>query len=287
MRLYRQAELPENEQGFLCRQSRLAGVVRLIVWCGMLAIPQVVGWNSGQPWVQWIGFGVAVLVVPIMVLDLTATFRATNWLLRIDSDGVWINLRSYRDRNLAPDVPSVVRLDYGEIAHVRQHTELYTTPAKTSTEHPTEWHDKFLEFQLTHNQTDELKAALNDLRFPPQPAQSPSGPVRVRGCVSPLWFVDPSLLRISWTSGHGSAVLPRLAYVLSRLENDVRLAPPTRRERPNWPKLTPEEARELARELVHVHGETSASAALLHRISGMTCKEADVQVRQFEEERIV
>ncbi len=38
MPLYHPNEVPGDEQGLLCRQSRLAGVVRLIIWCGVLAI---------------------------------------------------------------------------------------------------------------------------------------------------------------------------------------------------------------------------------------------------------
>ncbi|MGE5193810.1 MAG: hypothetical protein ACM3U2_15040 [Deltaproteobacteria bacterium] len=285
MRLYRPAEVPEDEQGLLCRQSRRAGVVRLIIWCGVLAIPVVSGWNLDKPWLLWMFVALAAVVIPMAVLELAAIYRATNWLLRIGRDGVWINLRSYKDRDIG-DAPSVVRLDYGEIACVGRYTESYTTPSQPSSDASTVWRDEFLEIELTHDQTEELRAALNDLHFPPA-AQPPSGHVRVRGRVSPVWFVNPSLLRIGWVSGHGHAVLPRLAQALSRLETYVRVAPPTRRERPNWRKLTPEDATDLARELIHVHGDTFAAADLLSRACGITYGEAGAQVQQFEEEGIV
>jgi hypothetical protein len=287
MRLYRQAEVPQDEQGLLCRQSRLAGVVRLIVWCIVLAIPPVFGWRFGKPWVLWIFVAVAAVAVPLAVLELAAQFRATNWLLRIGTDAVWINLRSYRDREFVPDASSIVRLDYTEIASVGRHTESYTTPSKPASNASTVWRDKFLEIELTHDQTEELKAVLNNLRFPPAPAQPHSGQMRARGCVSPVWFVNPSLLRIAWTSGHGPVIAPRLARALSQLETCVRVAPPTKRERPNWLELTPEEATDLARELVHVHGATFAATDLLARACGISRAEAGAKVRQFEEARIV
>jgi len=200
---------------------------------------------------------------------------------------VWINLCSYRDRDVVPDAPSVMHLDYAEIASVGQHTESYSTPSRPTADTPTEWRDKFLEIELTHDQTEELKAALNDLRFPPLPAELPNGQVPIRGRVSPVWFVNRSLLRIGWVSGHGPAIAPRMATALARLETWVRVAPPTRRERPNWRKLTPEEATDLARELVHVHGDTFAAAALLSRACGISHGEASTQVRQFEAAGIV
>ena len=284
MRLHRQNEVPEDEHGLCCRQSRLAGVVRLIVWCGLLAIAPVSGWHFGKPWVLWIGVAVAALVIPLAVLDLAAMFRATNWLLRIGSDGLWINLLSYRDRDIVPDAPSVLYLGYGEIASVGRHTESYTTPVKTASEASTEWRDESLEIELTHDQTQELIAALNDLRFPPAPAEPPA---RVRGRVSPVWLLSPSVIRVGWVSGHGQAVLPRLTSALARLETHASVTPPTRRERPSWRKLTPEEATDLARELVHVHGATIVAADLLSRACGISQGEAGAQVQQFEEQGIV
>jgi hypothetical protein len=151
----------------------------------------------------------------------------------------------------------------------------------------TEWRDAFLEIKLNHEQTDELKSALNSLRFPPAPAQPPSGQVRVGGRVSPVWLVSPAVIRIGWVSGHGPAVLPRMATALTRLDGSVRVDEPTRRELPSWRKLTAEQVHELARDLVQVHAATIAATALLVRAGGINYREASSQVQQFEEEGIV
>jgi hypothetical protein len=292
MRLYRQNEVPEDEHGLLCRQSQFLGIVRLIIWCGVLAIPVVIGWKLGKPWVLWIGVALAAVVIPMAVRDLAAQFRATNWLMRIGRDGVWFNLRSYRDRDIVTDALSVMHLDFAEIASVGRHTESYSTPSKMATGPgsygavggSTEWRDAFLEIQLNHDQSDELKTALNNLRFPAAPNQPPFGQAQVRGRPSPVWLVSPAVIRIGWVSGHGPAVLPRMATALTRLDGSVRVAEPTRRERPNWRKLTAEQVHELARELVHVHGATIEATALLVRAGGVNYGEASAQVQQFEEE---
>ncbi|HEY3966713.1 MAG TPA: hypothetical protein VGM05_19275 [Planctomycetaceae bacterium] len=294
MKFYRPAEVPEDDYGLLCRQSRFAGVVRLIILCIVLAIPSVVGWNTGKPWLFWTFVAVAAVVIPMAVLDLRSMFRATNWLLRIGYDGMWINLRSYRDRDVGLDALSVVHLDYGEIAGVGQHTESYTTPSKMATGPysnsaiggSTAWRDQFLEIQLNHDWTEELITTLNDLRFPPAPAQSPSGNAAAQVRISPVWFVNRSVLRIAWISGHGAAILPRLPQVLGRLDGVVPLSEATRRERPNWRKLTADQATDLAREIVHVHGDGFAATALLTHVCGMSQGEANRQVRQFEETAI-
>jgi hypothetical protein len=283
MRLHRQDEVPEDEYGLLCRQSRFAGVVRLVIWCGVLAIPPVFGWKFGKSWLIWTFVAVAAVVIPMALLNLAAMFRATNWLLRISSNGVWTNLRSYRDKDIDTDRRSVLYLDYAEIASIGRHTESYTTPSDTVTGPgsygavggSTGWRDQFLEIQLNHDQTDELKLALNNLR-------NPTASIR-----SPVWVANPAVIRIGWVSGHGPAVFPRLAAVLTRLDGNVRVAEPTHRERPNWRNLTGEQVHVLASELVHVHGATLEATALLVRAGGMSYGDASTQIRQFEKEGIV
>jgi len=291
MQLYCAFEMPDDAQGLVCRQSRLAGVVRLVVFSGLVFLFPFFGWKLDKPWLLWIGVGLSAVVVAVAARDLAKQFQPANWLLRIGSDCLWINLRSYRDRALDPDAPSVVRLDYGEIAHVGRHTECYSTPSESTSLVPTIWKDDFLEIELNHDQTGDLKRALNDLRFPQQsdlpPSDSiPPGQMPDHPCVSTVWFVNPSVLRIAWYSGHGTVIAPGLTQALSELETWVRVDPPTRRERPNFQKLTPQDATVLARELVQVHGDTFAAARLLNRSCGMTLGQANTQVQQFEAEAI-
>jgi hypothetical protein len=289
MRFYRNADVPEDVQGMWCRQSRLAGVVRCIIFSGVVAVPAIVGWTSHHPWVLWIGTAVAVAIVPLLLMDVAKLFRATNWVLRIGPDGVWINLRSYRDK--ATETLSVVRVEYREMASVGRHTESYSTPSKMATGSgsygavggSTIWRDEFLEIQLNHDQTDELKTALSNLRHPTEPDQAPLGQAPVRSGPYPVWLVSPAVLRIGWVSGHGHAVLPRIATVLARLDGSMRVAEPTRRERPDWRKMNAEEVEELARELVHVHGATFEATALLVRAGGITHAEAATRVQRCEE----
>jgi hypothetical protein len=287
MRLYRHAEVPGGTQGLCCRQSRLAGGVRFIVWTGMLAMAPILGWHFGQPWVTWIGAAVALLVAPLMLMDLVALFRATNWLMRIGTDGVWINLCSYRDK--APEAASVLRLDYGEVASAGRHTESYSTPSEPTgpmrrgaVGSTTIWTDQFLEIRLNHEQTDELKAVLDNLRYPASSGQRSSGQVQVRNRYFPIWLVSPDVLRVAWVSGHGHAVAPPLGRALGRLDTYVRVAAPSRRERPEWRELTADEVDELARELVHVHGATIEATSLLVRARGMTHAEATALVQQLD-----
>jgi hypothetical protein len=93
------------------------------------------------------------------------------------------------------------------------------------------------------------------------------------------------VLRVGWLSGHGLVVAPRMARALAHLDGSVRVAEPTRRERPDWRKLNADDVDELARELVQVHGAALEATALLVRAGGMTNADATALIGRFEQER--
>src|SRR5437868_14972350 len=85
--------------GVCCRQSRLRGVLGALAFTAILIGAAFLTRHFGAPWFMWGAFAVlAVLVVPAAFRDVLARFRPTNWVLRVDAEGLWINLRSYRTR---------------------------------------------------------------------------------------------------------------------------------------------------------------------------------------------
>lgn len=287
MEFYAATEAPTDEQGLRCRQSRLGGVVRFVVFSGLLAIPPVLGWHFRQPWLIWLGAAVASGVLLMLLVDLAAMFRATNWLLFIGRDGLWVNLRSYRDKGWA-DV-SVVRFEYGEISTVGRHAERYSTPSKMAgagsqgdVGGSTLWKDEFLEIRLNQEQTDELKTALDNLRFQPASEQPFASRPRLRmGYVPVVWLVSPSVLRVTWISGHGPLIRPSLERTLFELATHVRIAEPTQRQRPDWRKLPADDVGQLARELIHAHSAYGEALTLLVRAGGVAYADAQTLVQRM------
>jgi hypothetical protein len=282
VKFYHASEVPHDGRGLLFRQSRFWGIVRLFVFVGFLLIPIIYGWRSHHPLMLWIGIALFAILIPILWFDLAAMFRRTNWAVRIDSDGMWINLCSYRDR--ATDALSVVWLDSSEIATAAKHTEAYTTPSERVSGSggygkvggDTIWRSHFLELDLTHEVAEELQAALNNLRQQSRPTSRSV----------PIWLVGPTVVRIPWNTGHGPLIAPGLGRALARLGTCVQVLEPTRRERPNWPRLSPEEAQELARELACVYGDSIDATTVLVRAAGMPYNEANRMVMQFESEAV-
>ena len=84
-------DMAEDVMALRCRQSRLVGILQAVVWCVALSLPPILGWNFRLWWLFWIGVIVATLLFPLIVKNLLLLFRATNWVVRIGRDGLWIN----------------------------------------------------------------------------------------------------------------------------------------------------------------------------------------------------
>jgi hypothetical protein len=149
------------------------------------------------------------------------------------------------------------------------------------------WKDEFLEIRLTHEQTNELKTALNNLRSQPAVEAPSSKKVQIRsGYPHTVWLVSASVLRVIWASGHGPLIRPSIGRTLTELRTHVRIAAPTERRRPEWRKLTPDDVSQLARELIQVHGAEFDAIALLVRAGGLAYADAKTLIRQFKAEEV-
>lgn len=287
MTIHPAAEVPTDTTGVWCRQSRVVGVVRFIVFSGVAAIPIVCGWHFQRPWLIWLGAAAAVVLLPLSLQDVAAMFSTTNWLLHIGPDGLWLNLRSYGDK---ASEDSIVRFEYGEISTVGKHTERYSTPTEPSSPGgggSTIWKDEFIEIRLTHEETNELKTALNKLRSQPAVEQPSSKKAQIRsGYPYTVWLVSPSVLRVIWASGHGPVISPSIGRALKELGRHVRIAAPTERRRPDWRKLSPDDVAGLARELIHVHGAEFEAILLLVRAGGVASTDAKTLIRQIAAEGV-
>src|SRR5262249_42667739 len=150
--------------------------------------------------------------------EAVVRFRPTNWVLRVDPDGLWINLRPLHARPAA-GADTAVHLSYAEIVRVRQHVDTWSTPS-TSTG-ATQWKQKSLELHLASGDTRRLARALAEAR-----ASNKNAPVFVT-------LPAPGVIEVAWL-GLGHDVTPGLRRVLAELGQRVALAEPTRTDRPDW-----------------------------------------------------
>jgi hypothetical protein len=280
MKLLRSDQITPDATGLVCRQGRLVGAINALVLDSILVGAPIFWWMVGAPWFVWGGCALlALIVVPMLLGDLAAKFRDTNWLIWIRPEGVWINFRSYQDTGPL-DVRTVVQLDYDEIEEAYRHIESYST---ASGDGALVLHKvRSLEFRLVHSETDELQAALSENRRRKPPQRVVLGGIRIstRPSHYAVSLPAPDVLRVAWRGGVGSWVAPSLTNVLEKLQPYVCVAEVSRSKRGNWHDLSDADFDALVLELVEA-GSRIEAIELLVRRRGYTTTEAHTFVEEL------
>jgi hypothetical protein len=251
-------EMMGEGPGVCCRQSRLRGTVGGVFVCAFLVGAPLLLRHRGAPRLMWVACAVmAAVCVPIFLRDIFAKFRATNWLLRVAPDGLWINLRPLQPRSAA-GAPTAILLRYAEIARVHRHIDTWSTPSTGNKS--TQWKLESLDLHLAPGDTRELLPALVEARASSQ------------GLPTSVAVPAPGVLRIAWR-GHGHDVVPGLGPVLAEIGQRVAVADPTRMDRPDWKQLSDAELDEQIEHLVRWRDPLGASGLLI-RLRGFSATDA-------------
>ena len=204
----------------------------------------------------------AALLVPWFLTDALAKLRSANWLMRLGSDGLWINLRSYQNRGL-PMADTIVHLPYEEIASARRHLESWSTPMEPSSLAATHWKQESLELTIVSGKTREIARALVDER---------QRRATIKGTHQAVTVPAEGVVRIAWR-GHDNDVVPSLTRVLDELSQWVKVDDPTHADRGNWRDLSESDLDELVAQLAR-SGDDLVAAQLLIRRYGYSHAEA-------------
>jgi hypothetical protein len=162
----------------------------------------------------------AIVALGLLTLQryLTARFRASNWLARLNASGVYVQLRSYLNYAMADVDETVVFIGYQEIRTARLVTEHTKCPDAEG--HRATKTTRFVELDLTADVTP-LAKALGDERARPAPSERHwYGTSRTLYNDYPVHVERPSFVRVQW-----SATL-RASTFLEALKPAVEIAPP-------------------------------------------------------------
>jgi hypothetical protein len=198
MRLLRLQDVEIGPSDRVFRHSRILG---LILWLVEIA-GMVASFYYAYTAKFVIGYFFGVLLL-LFVLGtkryVTARFHPSNWLVRMNDTGVFIQYRSYLNYELPPDDPSVVFLSFGEIASAHLLKERVEVPDPAKPGQTNTQFLRYVELEIPGN-TSALVSALN--------AESgESAPVVKRwygGSSStlyqdyPVTMTAPPFLRIRW-----------------------------------------------------------------------------------------
>lgn len=122
--------LNEVEIGPNDRVFRHPRVRALIVWLASLAATiALFYYGYTDKFIFGYIFGAFALLFLLAFLRMvTARFHPSNWLVRMNDAGFYVQYRSYLNYELSADVPSVIFFSFGEIASARLIKERLQTP---------------------------------------------------------------------------------------------------------------------------------------------------------------
>ena len=209
-----------DEEAIICRQSPYRQVVGGGVLTMMVTSFPLFWWWLEAPALVVVVCGIIALVVAsICVSEAVAALKKTNWLLAIQTDGVWVNLRSFRNRKLA-SATTVVHFSWDDLKSAAATDGLSPLSSDSTSV------DKisFLELQLAeHVQTDDLQTAIADeIQRRTVPTTFAAVKSTRQDRQISLRLIDERYLQFTWQSQIDS-IVPDLQYVLQELGKRIQI----------------------------------------------------------------
>jgi hypothetical protein len=197
MRLLRLQDVETGPNDPVFRHARLRA---LIVWLAGFAATAALFFKAfTQKWPPGYIFGPFLLLFLLLTLRfVTARFHPSNWLVRMNEMGIYVQYRSYLNYQLPDDAPSVVFLSFDEVASARLIKERVETPDPAKPGAMQTQYLRHVELELPGN-TAPLAEALSAERGEQAPVVK-----RWYGSSSTLYrdypvrMIAPKFVRIHW-----------------------------------------------------------------------------------------
>jgi hypothetical protein len=279
MRLLRLREVETGPNDRVFRHARLRA---LIVWlAGFAATTALFFMAYTQKWPPGYIFGPFLLLFLLLTLRVvTARFHPSNWLVRMNETGVYVQYRSYLNYQLPADDPSVFFLSFGEIASARLIKERVETPDLSRGGSQTQFL-RHIELELSGN-TAPLAEALSTERGERPPMEK-----RWYGTSSTLYrdypvaMTAPTFLRIHWDVVPGPYDFLEALTPYTVIADTVSL----KQDFTNLKSLSREEQQKQLRELV-LRGQNIVAAYAARQLYGCSLGEAKRIVDSLTESKV-
>src|SRR5215471_6626082 len=150
MRLLRQSDVEIGGRDRVYSSSRLRALLCLVVLFG--AISWLVFHAYTTRWKP--GYFIAAVIFLLFELvrrSFTARFRSSNWLVRMNDSGLYIQFRSYLNYHLPAEDLTVVLLSFGEIRSARLIKERVEVPDPGSRTASSTQYLRYVELELAGN----------------------------------------------------------------------------------------------------------------------------------------
>ncbi len=244
----RRLRLQDVEIGPNDRVFRHARLRALIVWlAGFAGATALIVHAYTAKWTPGYFFGPFLLLFLLLTLRMvTARFHPSNWLVRMNETGFYVQYRSYLNYQLRSDDPSVVFFSLGEIASARLVKERVETPDAAKPGATQTRYMRYVELELSGDPAplaDALQAELGE-QAPMEKHWYGSSSTLYRDY--PVAMSGPSSVRIHWD------VVPGAQKFLDMLRPYTIIADPVslRQDFTHLRSLSREEQQRQLRELV-------------------------------------
>lgn len=278
MRLLHHEEMPRPLQGTICRQSRLATFLGSLLMLAMLiGLPAYVLWKTNARW--WADALVAMfvlLLVKWIVGNAWRTLQSTNWLMLIGPDSLWINIRSYANRDFAP-ARTVIELPIHEIKSVGEQVQKRIDRNSDGNVHVTE---RFLEIRCTQPVAAEIKAEIAEERRRYASGTAIGGLVTYssRAGHQSVTVPEDDLVRIAWRN-QTDWIAPSLNRTLRELQGRVTIADAVQTDFTHADQKSTQDVDQLILRLIE-SDDRIAAIKLLEQQRGYSTTEANRFVKE-------
>jgi len=280
MRLLR---LQDVEIGTNDRVFRHARLRALIVWLAGLAGSGALFYKSytGKFPLGYLFAAFLLLFVLMFRKMVTARFHPSNWLVRMNETGIYLQYRSYLNYDFPADDPSVIFLSLGEIASAHLVKERVETPDPAKNGATQTQFLSYIDLELSGD-TKALADALQNER-------GESAPLKKRwygGTSStlyrdyPVTLTTPTTLRIHWD------VVPRAHAFLNALRPYTVIGDTVhlKQDFTRMKTLSREEQEKQLRDLV-ARGQNITAVAAARKLYGCSLGEAKQMVDSLSANR--
>ena len=273
MRLLRLQDVEIGPKDRVFRHARLRALLIWLVGLGG-SMAMLVNAFTGT-WKVGYFFGPFLLLFVLFTMGyVTARFHPSNWLVRMNDTGIFVQYRSYLNYNLSPDDPSVVFLSFGEIASAHLLKERVESPDPMKSGATQTQYLRYVELELSGD-TKALVTALIDERSESAPMKKSwyGGSSSTLYHDYPVTMTAPPFLRIRWD------VVPRAKAFLEALRpySVISETVSLTHDFAHLQSLSPDAQQEQLRELA-ARGQTVNAIYAARKLYGCSLEEAKEMV---------
>ncbi|HET8825655.1 MAG TPA: hypothetical protein VFM77_11040 [Terriglobales bacterium] len=273
MRLLRLQDVEISPSDRIFRHARMRA---LVIWLAGLAgsLAMFVNAFTGT-WKAGYFFGPFLLLFVLFTMGyVTARFHPSNWLVRMNDMGIYVQYRSYLNYDLPPDDPTVVFLAFGEITSAHLLKERVEAPDPTKPGSTQTQYLRYIELEISGN-TAALVSALSSERGESAPMIKRwyGGRSSTLYQDYPVTMTAPPFLRIRWD------VVPRAKAFLEALRPYTVLSDTVSltHDFAHMQSLSREAQQEQLRELA-ARGQTVTAIYTARKLYGCSLEEAKEMV---------